>query len=226
MDVCYLIYQKGGRLIVNDSAVFNSEAGVKALQFLYDLVYKDSCAYITTGYKHQDDFAAGKVAMVWGTIVSYSFMKDKINFDLGVARIPMDGERGDSTVIVSGTNVVLYKDVPEWQRRNALEFIKYFLRPEIQAYWSVHTGYLPVTKRAFNEPELKEFFNKVSGMREAMSQVAYCDFEPDNPAWFTGRRYLSTEGLEYALRGVLPVEKALNRAAKIINLELKRRKKD
>ncbi len=220
-----LLYQKGGRLIVNDSAVFDSRAGVEALQYLYDLVYKDSCAYITTGYRHQDDFAAGKVAMVWGTIVSYSFMKDKINFELGVARIPMDEETGDSTVIVSGTNVVLYEGVPEWQRKNAVEFLKFFLKPENQAYWSVHTGYLPLTKSAFDAPELKEFFKKVPGMREAMKQVAYCDFEPNNPAWFTGRRYLSTEGLEYALRGVLPVDKALKRAAKIINLELKRRKK-
>ncbi len=220
-----LLYQKGGRLIVNDSAVFDSKAGVEALQFLYDLVYKDSCAYITTGYKHQDDFAAGKVAMVWGTIVSYSFMKDKIDFDLGVARIPMDAVTKDSTVIVSGTNVTLYRDVPDWQRRNAIEFIKYFLRPENQAYWSVHTGYLPLTKSAFEQPEMKKFFEEVPGMEEAMKQVAYCDFEPNNPAWFTGRRYLSTEGLEYALRGVLPVDKALKRAAKIINLELKRKRK-
>ncbi len=220
-----LLYQKGGRLIVNDSAVFDSKAGVEALQFLYDLVYKDSCAYITTGYKHQDDFAAGKVAMVWGTIVSYSFMKDKIDFDLGVAKIPMDAVTKDSTVIVSGTNVTLYRDVPDWQRRNAIEFIKYFLRPENQAYWSVHTGYLPLTKSAFEQPEMKKFFKEVPGMEEAMKQVAYCDFEPNNPAWFTGRRYLSTEGLEYALRGVLPVDKALKRAAKIINLELKRKRK-
>ncbi len=220
-----LLYQKGGRLIEGDSAVFDSKAGVEALKYLYDLVYKDSCAYITTGYKHQDDFAAGKVAMVWGTIVSYSFMKDKIDFDLGVARIPMDGETKDSTVIVSGTNVALYKNVPDWQRRNAIEFLKFFLRPENQAYWSVHTGYLPLTKSAFSQPKMKEFFKKVPGMKEAMEQVAYCDFEPSNPAWFTGRRYLSTEGLEYALRGVLPVDKALERAAKIINLELKRKRR-
>ena len=218
-----LLYQRGGRLIVGDSAVFDSKAGEWALQYLYDLVYKDSCAYITTGYKHQDDFAAGKVAMVWGTIVSYSFMKDKIDFNLGVAPIPKDSLTGDSTVIVSGTNVTLYKDVPEWQRKNAVEFLKYFLRPEIQAYWSIHTGYLPLTESAFDQPEMKEFFKKVPGMEQAMRQVAYCDFEPNNPAWFTGRRYLSTEGLEYALRGVLPVDKALKRAARIINLELKRK---
>ncbi len=216
-----ILYQKGGRLIQGDSAAFNSKAGIDALQYLYDLVYKDSCAYITTGYKHQDDFASGKVAMVWGTIVSYSFMKDKINFNLGVAPVPHD--KNDSTVIVSGTNVALFKGTSEHAQKNMVAFLKYFLRPDVQAYWSVHTGYMPLTKSAFKTQEMRKFFNKVPGMEAAMKQIEYSDFEPRNPVWFTGRRYLSTEGLEYALRGVLPVDKALNRAAKLINLELKRR---
>jgi len=215
-----LLFQKGGKLIENGKAVFDSKEGIEALRYMVDLIYKDSCAYLTTGYRHQDDFAMGKVAMVWGTIVSYSFMKEKINFRLGVAPVPKDK---DSVVVISGTNVALFKDVDERKRRKAFDFLKFFLRPEIQARWSIGTGYLPLRRSVLEREEMKKFFEEVPGMREAILQVEHAVFEPRDPAWFTGRRYLSTEGIEPALRGVLPPRVSLKRAAALLNQELKRR---
>jgi multiple sugar transport system substrate-binding protein len=214
-----ILYQKGGRLIEGNRALFNGTEGIEAMNFLLDLLYKDKCAYLTTGYRHQDDFATGKVAMVWGTIVSYGFIKNKINFRLGVAPVPHDR---DSIVIIAGTNVALFSDVPEEKRRRAFEFLKYFLRPEVQAKWSIGTGYLPLRRSVLNHPEMKKFFGEVPGMERAMRQVEYASFEPRTPAWFTGRRYLSTEGIEPALRKVLTPEKALERASLLINQELLR----
>jgi len=214
-----LLYQKGGALIKDGKAAFNSKEGVEALQYFVDLIYKDSCAYLSTGYRHQDDFAVGKVAMVWGTIVSYSFMKDKITFRLGVARIPRDR---DSVVVISGTNVALFSDVPEVKREKAFEFIKYFLTPEVQARWSIGTGYLPLRRSVLERPEMKEFLSKVPGMKEAILSVEHAIYEPRTPAWFTGRRYLETEGLEPVFLGYLSPREALDRAAALIDVELQR----
>lgn len=214
-----ILYQNGGRLIEGDSVAFMSKEGIEALSYLRDLIYVDSCAYLTTGYSHQDDFAVSKVAMVWGTIVSYSFIKRKVQFQMGVSGVP---HGKDSIVIISGTNIALFSEVPEEKRRRAFEFLKYFLRPDVQARWSVGTGYLPLRKSVLKEPLMLEFFKEVPGMREAMLQVEYADMEPRTPAWFTGRRYLSTEGLEPALRNVLPPRKSLERASKIIRRELLR----
>ena len=214
-----ILYQKGGRLIEGDDAVFYSPEGIEALNFLLDLLYKDKCAYLTTGYRHQDDFATGKVGMVWGTIVSYGFIRNKINFRLGVAPVPHDK---DSIVIIAGTNVALFADVPEEKRKRAFEFLKYFLHPDVQARWSIGTGYLPLRESVLCHPDMKKFFEKVPGMEDAMRQVEYASFEPRTPAWFTGRRYLSTEGIEPALRRVLTPQKALERASRLINQELLR----
>jgi ABC-type glycerol-3-phosphate transport system substrate-binding protein len=216
-----ILYQKGGRLIEGDRPAFESKEGIEALQFIKDLIYRDSVAYITTGYKHQDDFATGRVGMVWGTIVSYSFMKDKIDFRLGVAPVPVDR---DSVVILSGTNVAMFSGVPEEKRERAFDFVKFFLRPENQSIWSRGTGYLPLRRSVLERPEMQAFFDQVPGMEEAVRQVERGDFEPRDPAWFTGRRYLSTEGIEPALRDVLPVKDALARAASLIETELERRR--
>ena len=215
-----ILYQKGGKIMDHGKVAFDSKAGVEALQYLVDLIYKDSCAYLTTGFRHQDDFATGRVAMVFGTIVSYAFMKPKINFHLGVAPMPHDK---DSIVIISGTNVAIFSGQPQDKIDRAYDFIRYFLNDSVQVYWSTHTGYLPLRRSALNNPKMKEFMSQVPGFERAIRQVEYATFEPRDPVWFTGRRYLTTEGLEPALRGYLPPEVSLKRAAKLLETELKRR---
>ncbi len=217
-----MLYQKGGKVIEGDSIVLDSPEAREVLQYMVDLIYRDSCAYLTTGYRHQNDFATGHVAMIWGTIVSYAFMKKAIHFDLGVAPVPSFGE---PLVVVSGTNMAIFKGVTPQQQEGAARFVRFFLKPEIQALWSAGTGYIPIRRSALDQPLLRDFLNQVPGMREGMLQLEHATFEPRDPIWFTGRRYLSTEGLEPALRGVLSVEKALERATRLLQTELNRRKR-
>lgn len=216
-----ILYQKGGKLLDGDSVCFYSEEGIETLTFLRDLIFKDRCAYLGTGYSHQDDFANGRVAMIWGTIVSYAFMKDKINFRLGIAPVPHDKYR---TVVISGTNVGIFKGVPTNFKENFVKFINYFLEDSVQAYWASHTGYVPLTRTAFDNPALENFVSKVPGLKEAMLQVEYGDYEPRDPVWFTGRRILSEEGIEPALRGYAEPEQSLKRARDLIQAEMDRRK--
>ncbi len=215
-----ILYQKGGKILDHGKVAFDSKPGIEALQYLVNLIYKDSCAYLTTGFRHQDDFATGRVAMVFGTIVSYAFMKPKINFRLGVAPMPHDK---DSIVIISGTNVAIFSGHSEDKINRAYQFINYFLNDSVQAYWSTHTGYLPLRRSVLDMPEMKKFMSQVPGFERAIKQVEYATFEPRDPVWFTGRRYLTTEGLEPALRGYLPPSVSLKRAAKLLETELKRR---
>ncbi len=217
-----MLYQKGGSVIRVDSIYLDTPEAQEVLQYLVDLIYKDSCAYLTTGFRHQDDFATGRVAMVWGTIVSYSFMKQKIRFRLGVAPVPNFGE---PKVVVSGTNVALFKGATPEELQTAVSFLRFFLKPEIQAMWSTGTGYIPLRRSVLNHPKMQAFLQQVPGMKEAILQLEHATFEPRDPVWFTGRRYLATEGLEPALRGVLSVEASLKRAQKFLETELKRRRR-
>ncbi len=215
-----ILYQKGGKLISGDSVLFDGPEGIEALTFLRDLIYKDRCAYLATGYSHQDDFANGRVAMVWGTIVSYAFMKDRVKFRLGIAPVPHDKYK---KVIIAGTNIGIFKDIPKTDKENFIKFINYFLEDSVQAYWSSHTGYVPLTKTAFDQPMLKNFVESVPGLKDGMLQIEYGDYEPRDPVWFTGRRILSEEGIEPALRGYAEPEQSLKRAADLIRQEIVRR---
>ncbi len=216
-----LLYQNGGRIYDGDRVAVADPPGVKALQFLVDLIHKDHVAYLASGYRHQDDFALGKVGMVFGTIVSYQFLKDKLTFRLGVAPLPVSGRK---VIVMAGTNLALFQGGDSRERDVVYRFLRFFLRPEIQAAWVRGTGYLPLRRSVLDAPELASFFEEVPGMKEAILQVDYAVTEPRRAVWFTGRRYLSTEGLEPALRGVLSPEQALRRAARILQNDLDRRR--
>ena len=216
-----LLYQNGGHIYEGDRVAVADSPGVKALQFLVDLIHKDHVAYLASGYRHQDDFALGKVGMVFGTIVSYQFLKDKLTFHLGVAPLPVSGRR---VIVMAGTNLAMFQGGAPEERAIVHRFLRFFLRRDVQAQWVRGTGYLPLRRSVLDAPELASFFQEVPGMKEAILQVDYAVTEPRRAVWFTGRRYLSTEGLEPALRGVLSPAQALKRAARILQNDLDRRR--
>ncbi len=219
--VC-ILYQMGGKIFDGDRVAVADPPGVRALALLKDLL-DENVAYLASGYSHQDDFAVGRVAMVFGTIVSYQFLKDKLTFPLGVAPIPQVDPEHPITVM-AGTNLALFAGHPDSAYQAVRDFLRFFLEPDVQVRWVLGTGYLPLRRSVLDHPDLQGLFHQVPGMREAMLQVTYAVTEPRDPVWFTARRYLSTEGLEPALRGVLSPEASLQRAARMIQVEMNRRK--
>ena len=197
--IFYAIFkQKGGRDID-----FNSKEGIESLKFLRDLVLKDSCAYVVSGYSHQDDFANQKVLMIWATSASYVFMKPKVEFRMGVSPIPVD--RYDS-VVISGTNITVFRGHSEEEYMEVIRLFEVFLNDSVQRFWSSSTAYLPIT-----DPELGP-----EDLKEAFRQVDRATYEPRSEVWMRARRYFSTEVMEPVLFGVLDVETALIRFEKLL----------
>jgi len=214
-----MLYQRGGQLLdeVNKKVEFNSSAGIENLQYLNDMIYKDSSCNFVTGYEPQNDFLSSKLALIWGTIVSWAFMKDKMTFPIGIAAIPS----WDKNAVLSyGTNICLFRKSTEKQKEAAWRFIKWFTRPKQQAHWASETFYVPVCKKALEEPIYLKLLNEVKGLRAGIEQLNYASFEPRGEAWFAGRRYLG-DGMEQAMRLKVSPKKALDEAASKIEKEWK-----
>ncbi|MCK4233009.1 ABC transporter substrate-binding protein [candidate division WOR-3 bacterium] len=211
-----LLYQNGGKILDDDNItpLFNKKAGIESLTFLLDILNKYKIGRLTTGYQHQDDFLAGKVAIISGSVVSYSFIKDlKPDFKLGIAPIPSGKS---NAVIISGTNIALFANTSEEQKKAALEFIIWFLSPEIQARWAYGTGYVPVRIKSLQEPLMKKRMEELPELKDVIAQLEFAYTEPRIAGWLRGRQILGTEGIEPVLRGVKSPEEALNDCAKRI----------
>jgi len=219
-----ILYQSGGRILSEDNVtpLFNKKEGIESLQFFLDILNKHRIGYLTMGYQHQDDFLAGKVAIISGSVVSYSFiMALKPDFDLGMAPVPSGR---NNAVVISGTNIALFANASNEQKQAAMKFIKWFLSTEIQAKWSYGTGYVPVRIKSLEEPLMKKRIEALPELMDVISQLEFAYTEPRIAGWLGGRQILGTEGIEPALRGVKSPEEALNDCAKKIEEYLKAEK--
>jgi len=215
-----MLLQKGGSFLDEKTkqVLFNSLAGVNALQFLIDLIHKDSCSNFVLGYEPQNDFLAQKLALIWGTSVSWAFMRDKMTFDIGLAPIP----KWDKPAVLSyGTNIAIFRKAKAEEIAAAWKFIKWFTNTKNQARWAAATFYCPIRRSCLQEPVMQNLLREIKGLNETLTQLDYATFEPRGEEWFAGRRYLG-EALEAAMRLMQTPKKALDEAAKRLEKELKK----
>ncbi|MFH1689332.1 MAG: ABC transporter substrate-binding protein [Candidatus Eisenbacteria bacterium] len=214
-----LLLQNGGRILTDDgSAVaFDSPEGVEALDLMVRLLTR--WGKVTSGYEYQNDFQAGKVAMIEGSTVSLSFMEGKYTFDMAVAPLPQQKGKG---CYVAGTNVVIFSDASQAQKDAAWKFIKWFTTPEISARWAARTGYAPVRMSAMESGAMVARFAEIQGLEDVLRQLEFASYEPRSAAWYAGRKHLEEVGVESALRQRMTSPEALAEAARLVNAELAR----
>lgn len=212
-----LILQNGGDIFSPDGrrVVFDSPEGVEALQYLVDLLYKHRVAFLTTGYEHQNDFLSGRVAMIQSSSASLSYMaQQKIPFELGIAPLPGRKRRA---VVISGTNVIMFRQPDQSLMKRGWEFVRWMMEPASSARWSAETSYLPVRRSALDEKALRDKFARYPGLEAAYRQLDYAYPEPNEVVWNIGRSILDEDGLQPALKGFKSPAQSLRQAADKIN---------
>lgn len=211
-----LILQNGADVFDSAGrASFAGPEGVAALQLMSDLVHKHKVGYITTGFEHQNDFLAGRVAMIQGSSASLAYLSlQKIPFQLGIAPLPRGGRQA---VVLSGTNMAMMRQRDEAPMAAASRFAKFLIRTDNTARWSAETSYMPVRRSAFAHPLMKAKFKRFPGLEKAYRQIEYAWPEPRDVAWLTGRAIVEEEGLQPALMGLKTPQEALSTAARHID---------
>ncbi len=216
-----LLLQAGGEIMNSDytKPLFNSKYGIEALNYLSDLLNKYKVAYLSTGYNGQNDFLAGKVAMLEGSSVSMVFMKrNGINFNLGISAIPVNKTKRN---IISGTNVAIFNKKNKKVENAAWTFVKWFTDSKQTAEWSTLTYYMPVRKSAFKEESLKKILEYNPEIASVYDQLNYSTFEPPIKQWYKTRKNLKEKVIEKVLRGSIEPKKALDQVASNLEKEIK-----
>ncbi|HOA04231.1 MAG TPA: ABC transporter substrate-binding protein [Candidatus Fermentibacter daniensis] len=222
-----LLSQFGGSLIDSSSGsvAFDSPEGEQALGFLQALLHEDRTAYLATGFDHQRQFSAGRVALIEASVTSLAFLKKDMQsraasglstFRIGVAPLPSGVRR---SVFIAGTNVVIFRSDDPREIAASWEFAKWFLEPRQQARWFAGSGYLPAVRGALSEPEAIARIEANPGLDGVIGQLDYALFEPQTSAWYEGREFLS-EAIEIALYGRMSAGEALSRAARLTDAEI------
>jgi len=182
-----MTWSAGGDILAPDMkrAVFASEAGAAGLRVWADLIEHGS-AQVRSGptefLQTIQDFVNERTAMYWGSAADMGAVA-AAKFDWRAALSP--GFEGRRLVVPQGgANAVIMAKAPADQQKAAWEFVQWWTSPAEAAYWSRQTGYVPVVKRALDDPEFKTFLKANPNHAVAIDELAYSRAASPSPKYF------------------------------------------
>ncbi len=170
---CFL-WQAGGEIANEEGTelLYNSEAGVEALQFWVDMVNTDKVA---TTAPPENGFMSGFVAMdITGPwrIPTYS-ANEELNF--GIAPLPA-GPEGQATNI-GGTVNLMFKG-EEAVEQASWDLLMWMAAPEQAAEFAIGYGTVPIRKSSQDLDVWKTYMEDVPGMQVFIDQYTYGNYRP------------------------------------------------
>ncbi|WP_138495487.1 ABC transporter substrate-binding protein [Paenibacillus pinistramenti] len=212
-----------GRESSATESLLNSDAGVKTLEWWKRMI--DEKAVSNLGRNTDDTdaaFAAGQIAMTLDSTASLRNIVQSVGgkFEVGTGFLPKPADAKEGGVVVGGASLYIMNNKPVEEQKAAWEFIKYLATPEVQAKWSVNTGYFPITKAAYDQQVLKDNMAKYPQFQTAVDQLhASTESTATSGAVmgvFPEARQIVEGAIESALNGKQEPKAALDEAAKQI----------
>lgn len=149
------LWQNGGQILAPDekTVAFNSDAGVKAVQYWRDLAVEDRSVYLDqTAEKAIGLFASDNIGMlITGPWALFDVGAAKT--DYGVTLLP--GTNGDHQTVSGPDLWVLYDHEDRNRAYWSYQFIKYLTDPAQDLTWNVEFGNLPLRSSEIESPEFQ-----------------------------------------------------------------------
>jgi len=207
------LWQAGGEIIdsTQTKVLFNSEAGVQALT-LWKEIY-DQLNFSNYSFTHDMGLASGSISMIMDGPWDLPTFRKMKNIDWAVASLP-EGPKGKATYI-AGESLAIFK-----QSKNpdaTWTFVKWVTQPEIQAMFSMSSGYLPVRKSVLERDDYKAFLEKDHAMKSFVDQIKIARQRPTIERYYVNINQFIADAIEQTLIGNKSPRKALDEAAEKSN---------
>lgn len=213
------LWQAGGNLVNEEQTeiLWDEEAGVEALT-LWSSIYETQNQRTFTSEDPLTVMASQQIAMMldgpWN-LPRYAELFSQ--FDWGVAMLPEGPEK--RATVVAGEYLAIFK-----QSENpdaAWDFVKWMIQPEIQAFWSMESGYLPIRQSVVDVPEFQSFLEDNAPQRAFVEQMEFA--QAQRPIDFHTMRIqrLLAQSIEQATVGGQSPEVALRASAQEANALLR-----
>jgi sn-glycerol 3-phosphate transport system substrate-binding protein len=198
-----LVGQAGGRVVEADGRVsLGGEAGVRALAHWQAMVREDRTMKPPPGRDYNaweatnNDFLAGRVAMIWTSTAFLRYLEDNARFAVGAAPLPALERR---SVPTGGTFFVMPRGLSEDERRSGLSFLRWMMQPAQANEWATRTGYMTVSRTGRRALEESGYFRTHPNDRVTVDQLADAAPWPWEPELFRVQREAVQPRLEQAV---------------------------
>lgn len=156
-----LYYAAGGEYLdAQNNPIFANPTGEAVLNFWRQLQFPTKHLYVTTDYMDAP-FGNEMIAMFIYSSASFPYNERSVKnkFEWAVAPVPaMEGK--EPRYLMQGTNIGIFKNRPENERKAAWKFLKFLTSPKNCVTWATRTGYMPIRYSMLKDPRMIEYMEK------------------------------------------------------------------
>ncbi|MES2030790.1 MAG: sn-glycerol-3-phosphate ABC transporter substrate-binding protein UgpB [Pseudomonadota bacterium] len=140
-------------------------------------------------------------------------------FEVGYGLMPYwpDVTAAPQNSIIGGATLWVLRDRPREEYKGVAKFFAFLSQPEVQATWHQKTGYLPITRAAYELTRQQGFYDRNPGTVKSIEQITLKTPTENSKGFrlgsFTLIRDAIEDELELAFSGKKPAQEALDAAA-------------
>ena len=118
-------------------------------------------------------FQKGECEIFIGSSATRADIKANSKFEVGYGMLPYwpDVEGAPQNTIIGGATLWVLRDRPREEYKGVAKFFAFLSKPEVQAAWHQNTGYLPVTRAAFDLTRAQGFYDRNPGAAISIEQI-------------------------------------------------------
>lgn len=129
--------------------------------------------YSGRGQSAEPRFQNGECGIFIGSSATRADIRANSKFEVGYGMMPYwpDVSGAPQNSIIGGATLWVLRDRPREEYKGVARFFAYLSQPGVQAAWHQNTGYLPVTRAAFELTRSQGFYERNPGSAISFEQV-------------------------------------------------------
>jgi sn-glycerol 3-phosphate transport system substrate-binding protein len=118
-------------------------------------------------------FPNGECGIFIGSSATRADIRANSKFEIGYGMLPYwpDIEGAPQNTIIGGATLWVLRDRPRDEYKGVAKFFAFLSKPEVQAAWHQNTGYMPITRAAFDLTRAQGFYDRNPGAAISIEQM-------------------------------------------------------
>lgn len=206
---------------------FNSPLHVRHIENLGNMAKQGLFVYKGRGNAADATYVSGECAMMTGSSALYGSVKRNAKFDFGISTLPYypDVPGAPQNTVIGGASLWVMAGKKDADYKGVAQFFAYLSKPEVAAASHQRTGYLPVTRAAYELTEKSGFYKQNPGTDVSVEQMIRKTTDKSRGIRlgnFVQIRTIVDEELEQVWAGKKSAKEALDEAVRRGNEQLER----
>ncbi|NMM37576.1 MAG: sn-glycerol-3-phosphate ABC transporter substrate-binding protein UgpB [Glaciimonas sp.] len=157
----------------NTRLKFNSPLHVRHIENLANWAKQGYFTYAGRKNEPEAKFYSGECGMLTSSSAAYASIAKNAKFKFAVSTLPYysDVVGAPQNTIIGGASLWAMNGKTAEEYKGVAKFFKFLSQPEVQAKWHQETGYLPITKAAYELTRKSGFYKTQPGTDVSVQQM-------------------------------------------------------